>query len=218
MKVLFVDDSDFYLHFRRGFFTRMGYFILNARSAEQAAETIELEKPDLVVVASRLKDGSGVDFCRRIRKPGRKQGPRVILIAESDASVAGAAAWDDFLLRPVDPEDLMARISATLQVPQRRSQRLGVKLQVNYGSKRDRLTGTTRDLSPDGMLIEASEPLKIGTRLELEFALPGHKRTLNAKGEVVRATRLGSDRRHGIGVRFIDLDAATRETILAFLG
>ncbi len=218
MKVLFVEDSDFYLHFRRGFFTRLGCVILNARSAELAQDTIEVEKPDLVVVSSRLPDATGADFCHAVRKKLRKRAPRLILVSEPGDKGAGTAAWDDHLLRPVDPEDLMARIAVILNVQQRRFPRLPVQVHVQYGNRRDRLSGTTRDLSPEGMLIEAGEAVPAGTRLDLEFTLPGHALTLRTQGEVVRSTRLGGGRKHGLGVRFVDMPADVRETILAFLG
>lgn len=218
MKVLFVEDSDFYLHFRRGFFTRMGCVILNARSAAQALETLESETPDLVVVASNLPDGPGADLCRQIRKQRRKRPPRVILISEGGDRQDGTAAWDDHLVRPVDPEDLMARIAVILNVQQRRFPRVPVKVQVLYGSRRDRLAGTTRDLSPEGMLIEAAEAVPPGTRLEIEFTLPGQAQALHVQGEVVRVTRLGGGSKHGLGVRFADPPEAVRTTILSFLG
>lgn len=218
MKVLFVEDSDFYLHFRRGFFTRMGCFILNARSAGLALETVESEKPDLLVVSSRLPDGSGADLCQRIRRQHPRRPPRIILISEPGDAHGGTAAWDDHLVRPVDPEDLMARIAVILNVQQRRFPRMPVQVQVVYGSRRDRLAGTTRDLSPEGMLIESATELDRGTRLQLEFTLPGQAQVLRTDAEVVRTTRLGSARKHGLGVRFVGAPAAVRETILAFLG
>src|SRR3990172_2593409 len=151
MKVLFVEDSDFYLQFRQGFFGRLGCLILNARGVEAALESCQTEKPELAVVASRLPDGEGAALCRKIRDLYRKRAPRMILIAAPGERHAGPSAWEERLEQPVDTEALMARISAILDIPLRRFPRVRIQLPVSYGSRRDRLTGTAQNLSPEGM-------------------------------------------------------------------
>jgi uncharacterized protein (TIGR02266 family) len=217
MKVLFVEDSDFYLQFRQGFFGRLGCAILNARSAAAALESCEAEKPDLAVVASRLPDGDGAALCRRIRDAYGRRAPRLILMAAPGERHGGPPAWEERLDQPVDPEALMARISGILEIPQRRFPRVRIELPVSYGSRRDRLTGTAQNLSPDGMFIESSAALKVGTRIDLEFSLPGRSGTLATAADVVRVVRLAGGRHHGLGVRFVDPDSAVREQIAAFL-
>jgi uncharacterized protein (TIGR02266 family) len=218
LKVLFVEDSDFYLQFRQGFFGRLGCLILNARGAEAALESCETEKPDLAVVSSRLPDGDGAELCRKLRERYRKRAPRLILMAAPEERHAGPAAWEERLERPVDPEALMARISGILDIPLRRFPRVRIQLPVSYGSRRDRLTGTAQNLSPDGMFIDSPVALEVGTRIELEFSLPGRRGALRTTAEVVRLVRLAGGRRHGLGVRFVDPDAAVIEPIAAFLG
>jgi uncharacterized protein (TIGR02266 family) len=217
MKVLFVEDSDFYLQFRRGFFSRIGCQILNARSAEQALESIAAEQPELVIVSSRLPDGSGADLCRKIRAAHRNRAPRLVLISEAGEPAAGAAAWNEHLERPINPDGLMDRISALLSVPQRRSRRMSVQMEVTYGSRRDRLRGAALNLSQEGMLIETVEPLPAGAKLEMEFTLPGQEKPLLAQGEVVRATRLAGGRKHGLGVRFLELAPDVQRAVREFL-
>lgn len=218
MKVLFVEDSEFYLHFRRGFFARLGARILNARSASLAVETIDEEKPDLVVVASRLPDSTGPDLCRLIREVYRERAPRLILMGEAGDAGPGAVAWDERVVRPVDPDDLMARISKILGVKERGSPRVAVRVQVVYGSKRDPLTGVSQNLSPDGMFIETDASLAAGTRVELEFSLPGQSRQLRTAADVMRCVRVGGGGKFGLGVRFVDPEPALRESIRAYLG
>ncbi len=217
MRVLFVEDSDFYLHFRRGFFTRIGCQILNARSAAQALETIAEEEPDLVVVSLRLPDASGADLCRRLVRELAGRAPRRILVSDADEPDPGDRAWDDRVVRPIDPDDLMSRISKILQVPQRISPRLAVQLEVAYGSSRDRLNGVCQNLSEDGMLIEADAPLATGIRLDLQFTLPGESQPAHVSAEVIRHVRLAGGRGHRLGVRFLDLDPSLKEKIRGFI-
>ncbi|MBS1713119.1 MAG: diguanylate cyclase [Armatimonadetes bacterium] len=77
---------------------------------------------DLVLVASRLDDGSGIDFTRKVRHGhGRADVPVIMLTAVTgmaghlDAVQAGV---NDFICRPVDPTELNVRILALLKLKQ----------------------------------------------------------------------------------------------------
>ncbi|MEE8537559.1 MAG: response regulator [Acidobacteriota bacterium] len=216
MVVLFVEDSDFYQQFRRGFFGRIGCQILNARSVAEAEEILAEEKPDLIVVSYLLPDGSGADLCRRLASSGARGAPRILITSPEDAEL-GAAAWDEQVTRPVDPDDLMQRISRILGVAQRSAERVSIQVEVVYGSRRDQVSGTCQNLSPDGMLVVASHPLNLGTRVEIQFKLPGGDEPLRAIAEVIRHTRLAGKDRHALGFRFADPDPSLQEKIKAIL-
>ena len=221
MVVLFVEDSDFYQQFRRGFFGRIGCQILNARSAAEAEEILTEEKPDLVVISHLLPDETGAQGA-----------PRILITNPGDTDL-GAAAWDEQVPRPVDPDDLMQRISRILGVAQRSSERISMQVEVVYGSQRDQVSGTCQNLSSDGMLVIAAQPLKLGTmhdthfvlskplkpgtRVEVQFKLPGEDEPLHAVAEVIRHTRLVGKDRHALGLRFTDPDPSLQEKIKAIL-
>jgi len=212
MVVLFVEDSEFYLQFRRGFFGRLGCRILNARSSAEAEELLAEERPDLTVVSNLLPDGAGADLCRRLAA-GPQAGAHRILITDPGDPSLEPVAWHDRVVRPVDPDDLMQRISRLLGIPQRSSERINLQVQVVYGGQRDRIAGTCRNLSPEGMLIETEGALEVGTRVELEFKLPGQKEALHVVAEVIRHTRLAGKDRHTLGLRFTDPEPAVQEKI-----
>jgi uncharacterized protein (TIGR02266 family) len=212
MVVLFVEDSDFYLQFRRGFFGRLGCRILNARSVAEAEESVAEEKPDLTIVSNLLPDGAGADLCRRLAA-GPGSGARCILITDPGDSDLEPVACDERVVRPVDPDDLMERISRLLGIEQRSSERIDMQVEVVYGSRRDQITGTCRNVSPDGMLIETGSALKVGTRVELDFKLPGQGETLHVVAEVIRHARLAGKDRHTLGLRFSDPDPSVQGKI-----
>lgn len=216
MVVLFVEDSDFYQQFRRGFFGRIGCQILNARSAAEAEEILTEEKPDLVVISHLLPDETGADLCRKLASSGAQDAPRILITNPEDTDL-GAAAWDEQVPRPVDPDDLMQRISRMLGVAQRSSERISMQVEVVYGSQRDQVSSTCQNLSSDGMLVVAAQPLKPGTRVEVQFKLPGEDEPLHAVAEVIRHTRLAGKDRHALGLRFTDPDPSLQEKIKAIL-
>lgn len=79
----------------------------------------------------------------------------------------------------------------------------------------------SQDISPGGLYLEDSPPLKLGGHLFLSFVLPGKKRPLRLTGEIVRFVEHdshGDSRlRRGAGVRFVDVDPKTRLQIAEFV-
>jgi hypothetical protein len=67
----------------------------------------------------------------------------------------------------------------------------------------------TRDISMTGVFFESTFFMKVGTKVRVQFSLPGEKRQIVADGTIVREERLGSGRtaRSGFAVHFTDFVA-----------
>lgn len=103
----------------------------------------------------------------------------------------------------------------------RRGERIEISMQVRVAE-----TGSTnarsylsRDLSIEGLFVRTTHPLAIGTKLQLEFALP-RVRAIKIAGEVVRT--LGSHEvktpgEAGMGINFRELKKADSDALRAFL-
>jgi two-component system KDP operon response regulator KdpE len=93
-----------------------GYEVLTAMSGRAALETVEREKPDLIVLDLGLPDIDGVDICRAIRETMNI--PIVVLSArggEGDKVRALDIGADDYVTKPFGTEELLARIRASLR-------------------------------------------------------------------------------------------------------
>lgn len=77
----------------------------------------------------------------------------------------------------------------------------------------------TSDLSPEGIFLETSTPLPIGTEMNLSFKLPGAERAITVAGEVVRVTRTGGEPAGpaGMAVFFRDVDPGVRASLDAYV-
>lgn len=75
----------------------------------------------------------------------------------------------------------------------------------------------TSDLSGEGVFLESTTPLEVGTEMDLSFRLPGSDKLLRAYGEVVRVVARGGKLAPGMAVRFKDMDGADRAALDAFL-
>jgi putative two-component system response regulator len=97
-----------------------GYTILMAASGEAAMGLLQAEDVDLVLLDVMMPGMDGFEVCRRIRADKRlRQLPIVLVTAlkETEDRVRGIeAGCDDFISKPVDKVELLARVSSLLKV------------------------------------------------------------------------------------------------------
>ena len=75
----------------------------------------------------------------------------------------------------------------------------------------------TCDLSSDGIFLETTTPLDVGTEMNLSFRLPGSERPVQIWGEVVRVSHRGETGPPGMAVVFTQVDASARASLDAFV-
>lgn len=93
-----------------------GFETIVCYMAQQALQAIEHEKIDLAILDVMLPDGDGFSLCREIRK--KYYYPIVMLTArDSDADKIGGLGLgaDDYVTKPFQPAELMARVHAQLR-------------------------------------------------------------------------------------------------------
>lgn len=112
MKILVIEDDDRVASALCAFLRKSGYE--TERAADGAAATAALDaEVDVVLLDLGLPDVDGIDLCRRIR--ARTGVPILIATARSEVQdrVKGLRAGaDDFLVKPYDVRELLARIEA----------------------------------------------------------------------------------------------------------
>lgn len=114
LQVLVVDDSPVYRKLVEHAMEGGPYSLLFAKSGREAMELYARYLPGIVITDWMMPDLSGLDLCQRIRADIHRGYTYVILltsIAEKDNVVKGLAAGaDDYLTKPFDPAELLARI------------------------------------------------------------------------------------------------------------
>lgn len=116
--VLIVDDDD---ELRTGLATVLrsaGYSTLEAATGEEGLLRARDERPDLVLLDVRLPDTSGYDVCARLRETIRNDLPIVFMSGERieplDRTAGLLIGADDYLVKPFDPGEMIARIGRLL--------------------------------------------------------------------------------------------------------
>jgi two-component system KDP operon response regulator KdpE len=120
-KILVVDDEPRVVRLVSKVLEAVGYQVVAAASGEPAIEMVALEQPDLVLLDILLPRGpDGYEICRRIRE--FSEVPVIMLTAkaqESDVLRGFDMGADDYLTKPFNAKELVARVKAVLRRTQR---------------------------------------------------------------------------------------------------
>ncbi|NRF89879.1 response regulator transcription factor [Paenibacillus frigoriresistens] len=204
-KVLVVDDEPNIAEVVRLYLEHSNYEAIILPRGQEVLRTIINEKPNLVLLDIMLPDISGYELCEQIRKMDAPfhQTPIIFLTAKGESidKLRGFnLGVDDYLVKPFDPNELIARIKAvlrrTIQVstelsqPQNSSRKwleignIVIDLEqyrVTVGGKRVELTPKEIEL----LYFLTSHPSRVFTREDLlgyvwNFDFTGGTRTVDA--------------------------------------
>jgi DNA-binding response OmpR family regulator len=116
MKILVVDDSRTDLALLTAMLSEIGHEVLPAGSGEQALERFFQQIPDMVLMDVIMPGMDGYETVRQMRRIAGEHWIPIIFVTalgKEDDIVSGAeAGGDDYLLKPVHPKILRAKISA----------------------------------------------------------------------------------------------------------
>lgn len=117
--ILLVEDDCNILRINRRILKREGFKVACAETLQKAKEIILELTPAVIVLDIRLPDGSGIDFCEEIRPT--TSAPVLFLTAldeKSDIISGLMAGGNDYITKPYDVDEFLARIKAQLQLAQ----------------------------------------------------------------------------------------------------
>ena len=115
-KILLVDDSKTELHHLSELLTKRGYTVRTAENGEDAMKRLGEEKPDLILMDVVMPGQNGFQLTRSITRDPRFADVPVIMCTsknqETDKVWGMRQGAKDYIVKPVDATELMAKIRA----------------------------------------------------------------------------------------------------------
>lgn len=115
-KVLLIDDDKKHSELLQAYFKRFGINLVCAGDATAGMKKLNREEPDLLLLDIMLPGKDGFEICREVRKISNI--PIIMLTARGDVidRVSGLELGaDDYIGKPFEPRELVARVQATLR-------------------------------------------------------------------------------------------------------
>ncbi len=188
--ILVVDDDREIRDLLARFLRKHGFRVDSAADGREMWRLLEAGRFDLIVLDLMLPGEDGLSLCRRLRARTATSSPTPIIMLtaigeEMDRIIGLEMGADDYLAKPFNPRELLARIRAVL----RRSGTAPVPSEAAGGDDLNfsgwRLGLTRRELwSPKGSLVDLT-----GGEFELLCALASHPQRLLSREQLLDLTR-----------------------------
>jgi len=218
-RVLVVDDDPIVCELIQEALSSVEMESLTLIGSSQAATHLAKEKFRAIFLDVHMPCPNGIELTKQIRASGlNRTTPIAIITAEGDNAVLGRAfkaGASFFLFKPVDRHRILRliRVSAdSIEHEARRFQRVRISRKVSIESGSERLSGTTLDLSLNGMFVEASLTLPPGSAVRVNVELQPGTPSLSVAARVVR---VAGDK--GMGLQIENAGAAETKTLQEFL-
>ena len=176
-KILIVDDEENICELVRLYIEKEGFDAIIANDGQEAVAKFNKEKPDLILLDIMLPIKDGWQVCREIRKFSDK--PIIMLTAKGETfdKVLGLELGaDDYVTKPFDTKEVVARIKAVLRRTAPASDTSDVKevnydkLSINLTNYEMKVNGVSVDTPPKELELIyhlASNPNRVFTRDQL---------------------------------------------------
>src|ERR1700730_3052447 len=153
--ILIVDDDLAIRKLLGRYLTGQGYRVSLASDQRSMKEALSVNEVSLIVLDVLLPDGSGLDICRNIRREGSEI-PVILLTAlkeDVDRIIGLEIGADDYLGKPFNPRELLARIRAVLRRQFAQEMQVAQVLEHRFG--RFKLhPGVRQVVNPGGGLLD----------------------------------------------------------------
>jgi two-component system KDP operon response regulator KdpE len=197
-KLLVVDDEPAIRRLLSAALARAGYRVVEAGTGREALSAVQIDKPDAVLLDLGLPDRDGLELVPLVKSSGAA----VLVVSARDATEQKVAALDlgadDYVTKPFDTEEVLARIRTALR------HRLSAEadrpvvtvgdIEIDLSARLVRRAGEEVHLTPKefGFLAElAKHPGRVVTHAQLLRNVwgPGHERDVEYLRVAARGVR-----------------------------
>ncbi len=221
-RILVVDDDKEVVRLMRAYLEQAGYEVIVAYDGETAVHNLRREKPDLLLLDIMLPGIDGWEITRLMRNDANLSAIPIIMLTarvdDTDKIVGLEMGADDYVTKPYNPREVVARVKARLRSPdsfQAQVLRVG-ELEMDLGRREVKVNGNPVDLTPSefnllrvlmeqaGYVFTRSELVNKGLGSEyegLDRTLDSHIRNLRRKIEPDVKNPIYIETVYGVGYR-----------------
>ncbi|MBQ2669420.1 MAG: response regulator transcription factor [Clostridia bacterium] len=175
-KVLIADDNNNISELIKVYFEKDGFQTVVAHDGKQAVELFKSEAPSIVILDVMMPEMDGWQVCREIRRVSNI--PIIMLTAKGETfdKVLGLELGaDDYMVKPFDPKELIARVKAVLRRSETKEtntekELVFPNLTINLTNYELKINGTITEVPPkelELLYFLASNPNRVFTREQL---------------------------------------------------
>jgi DNA-binding response OmpR family regulator len=117
-KILVVDDNEKNVELLEAILQAADFEVLKAYDGKQAIEIVGSQRPDLLLLDIMMPQLDGFQVCEILRKDSQNSGLPVIMVTakdkESDIVQSLERGADDYVVKPIDKKELLAKITDLL--------------------------------------------------------------------------------------------------------
>ena len=197
-RILLIDDDAKLGMLLRAYFSRFDLELESALEGDSGLRKLAAFSPDLVILDVMLPGRDGFELCREIRKTSAV--PIIMLTARGDVTdrvVGLEVGADDYVAKPFEPRELVARIQTILRRVQRTASMSGMAehgpLQLDFDRREARLNGDRIELTAmefNLLQLLSQEPGRVFTRDEILSELRGIEPNFFSRSVDINISRL----------------------------
>ncbi|MCD8180309.1 MAG: response regulator transcription factor [Firmicutes bacterium] len=175
-KVLIADDDAHIAELIKVYFEKDGFTTVTANNGKKAVELFKSEAPAIVILDVMMPEMDGLQVCREIRRVSNI--PIIMLTAKGETfdKVLGLELGaDDYMVKPFDPKELVARVKAVLRRSDAKETNaekeiVFLNLTINLSNYELKINGNIVDVPPKELELLyylASNPNRVFSREQL---------------------------------------------------
>ncbi|MBW0144370.1 response regulator [Sphingomicrobium clamense] len=118
-RIIIADDDPVIRHIVTGILEQEGHLVGALPDGSQVVDVVLNKRPHLLILDCSMPGKAGLDALRELRASGLGRSFPVLVLTgrtgRSDEAIAYEAGADDYLRKPIDPDELVIRVDALLE-------------------------------------------------------------------------------------------------------
>jgi CheY-like chemotaxis protein len=226
LKILLVDDVDFFRDVMCAYFKRTPATIITASDGEEAINVAMREWPDLIYMDVGMPGMNGIEVCKKIKAhPQLKKIPVLLVFTpDRDATIkeVEASGCDGYLAKPFGREEFLNLGHRHLFNIERRERRVPCQMTIDFEINGAAYQGRGVDISLHGIYLEFRDEVPPNKRIKASFLLPTiSSKKIEVAGRIAWVNQ-GFPRQNmglaqGFGIEFQSIDMDSVDIIKAYL-